>query len=178
VCGNWPKLAKWYAGRLWPILDNHPSSKYKYMVLPLAKFIGIISLIVTGNAIGPSDLWLTYTASFGRQGADCAGRGICSFDEQAESGNVRLNYSPTDSVLTMQIINDKMEPHVFDKQIIPGQSTATQAVGALFEMEDDYVLSPTIKEQLRIQQGLQRIPKGKYKATGQAGITIVQFKIK
>jgi hypothetical protein len=148
------------------------------MVLPLAKFIGIISLIVTGNATVPSDLWLTYTASFGRQGADCAGRGICSFDEQAESGNVRLNYSIADSVLTMQIINDKMEPHVFGKQITQGSSMAYPLGEAFFEMDGNYVLSPTIKEQLRIQQGLQRIPKGKYKATGQAGITIVQFKIK
>lgn len=148
------------------------------MILSLVKFIGVISLLLTGNAIGPSDLWLTYTASFGRQGADCAGRGICSFDEQTESGNVRLNYSIADSVLTMQIINDKMEPNVFGKQIIPGQSTATQAGEALFEMDGDYTLSSTLKDQLHIQQGLQRIPKGKYKATGQAGITIVQFKIK
>jgi hypothetical protein len=148
------------------------------MALFMAKFIGIISLIVTGNVLGPSDLWLTYAASFGRQGADCAGRGICSFDEQAESGNVRLNYSIADSVLTMQIIHDKMEPNALGKQIIQGQSTPTKVAGDFFEMEGDYVLPQTIKEQLRIPQGVQRILKGKYKATGLNGLTIVQFKIK
>lgn len=144
----------------------------------LAKLISCIIWMAVGNATQPIELWVNYTASFGRQGADCAGRGVCSFVENATDGNVRLNYSPADSVMTMQIINSKMEPGVMGQQITPGPAAAYPLTEIFFEMEGDYVLPATVKGPLGIQKGLQRIPPGKYKAAEANGFTIVQFKLK
>lgn len=148
------------------------------MALFMVKVIGFMGLFLGGNRTPATDLWVSYTASFGRQGADCAGRGVCSFVENAADGNVRVVYSAADSLMTMQIINEKVGANILEKQITPIASTAYSPAETFFEMEGDYVIPQTVKAALGIPKGLQRIPKGKYTATGSSSFTIVQFKIK
>ena len=148
------------------------------MIQFAATVMVLMGLNWNANILWPADTWLGYTASFGRQGADCAGRGVCSFVENATDGNVRLGYSSVDSVMTLQIINNKVQPSVLERQITQESSTVFPVSDMVFEMEGDYVLPQTVKGHLGIPKELQRIPKGKYKATAIDGLTIIQFKIK
>lgn len=142
----------------------------KWLIATVLVFLGFFKR-------GGTD-WATYQAALGRQGADCAGRGVCSFVETADGFNARLSFSPTDSNLTVQLLNSRFSAVELAGQIAKDTTGGKADGSGFFVMESDYVLPGVMKERLQIHQALYRIPQGQYGTVEQNGQTIIQFKIK
>lgn len=120
---------------------------------------------------------VTYEATLGRYGADCSGRGVCSFTEAKENFNSRLSYTSMDSTLTMQLETSKFSPSTLQRQL--GNQWDDPVNGSkFFVMESDYLLPAALKERLAIPKTLLRIQQGQYNMEVQNGYVIVHFKLK
>jgi hypothetical protein len=147
-------------------------------MITIIKWLIAAVLLFCTIAKSDSTNGVTYQAALGRQGADCAGRGVCSFVETADGFNARLSFSPTDSNLTVQLLNSRFSTVELDRQIAKDTIGGKADGSGFFVMESDYVLPGAMKERLQIPQTLYRIPQGRYGTTEQNGQTIIQFKIK
>lgn len=146
----------------------------------MAAFFKILSVVILWLCafLLTENPWVPYEVTLGRYGADCTGRGTCGFVEPPGTYNSRLSYSKEDSVLKMQLLNNKFSNDAlqrqFEKEMIDGRI----APGDVFVMEDDCPLPAALKARLQIPAGLNKIPRGSYRADASDEYILVHFKIK
>lgn len=119
------------------------------------------------------------TATFGRQGANCTGRGICSFTEEplTSSGNVQLLYNSKEAMLEMKVMKSKISEEVllrqFDFDYLSGKQTSDNG----FVMEETFKISGSMMLKLGIPQWNNSIRQSQYKMSNTTEYFIVQFKM-
>ena len=102
-----------------------------------------------------------FLVNFGRQGADCSGRGICSFSAvtNVEEANATLFYSARDSSLQMDIFRNRLSPDELQQQFGNGNNADSVFKNSPFIVDAACFLPTNILEALQIS-----IPKAKIKA--------------
>jgi hypothetical protein len=117
--------------------------------------------------------------TFGRYGADCSGRGTCSFNTQATKAqaNTKLIYNKNES---LTLIIDRTKITLEDEiKIVGKQLTKNSKVNDfLFVMEDDFILDTTQQSNLKLPNDLSYIPKGNYPIQITNDTYIITIKLK
>ncbi|WP_417198688.1 hypothetical protein [Bizionia sp.] len=100
--------------------------------------------------------------NFGRLGADCHGRGICSFNTSDNSKvNSELKYLEggyLEIILFRAKISKDEEIKIFGEPLKEGANMKTTS----FVMEEPLVLSETLKNSLKIGKEITKIRQGNY----------------
>ena len=102
--------------------------------------------------------------TFGRNGADCSGRGTCSFNTNTNkaSANAQIISNRDSNIITLIIDRTKITNQEEIKII--GQPLSSDSIKKEFAfiMEDDFTLEAETKLQLKAPIQLTKIAKGTY----------------